>query len=101
MTLEAAIKDYEAKTSRSRELFEEALRVMPGGNSRTTAFFDPYPFYITHGQGPRIWDVDGVERLDFNGNYTSLVLGHADPRVVEAVQAAATRGMSFPGPSQS
>ena len=100
MTLENAINDYKAKTSGSRQLFEEALRVMPGGNSRTTTFFDPYPFYIARGEGARIWDVDGAERLDFNGNYTSLVLGHADPRVVQAIQEAAARGMSFPGPSE-
>jgi len=100
MTLESAINDYKAKTARSRQLFEEALRVMPGGNSRTTTFFDPYPFYITRGEGARIWDVDGVERLDFNNNYTSLVLGHANARVVQAIQDAAARGMSFPGPSE-
>jgi allophanate hydrolase subunit 2 len=75
MTLDNMIDDYKAKTGRSRELFEEALRVMPGGNSRTTTFFDPYPFYITRGEGARLWDADGVERLDFNGNYTSLILG--------------------------
>jgi glutamate-1-semialdehyde 2,1-aminomutase len=100
MTLETLVKDYKAKTSRSRQMYEEALRVMPGGNSRTTTFFDPYPFYITRGQGPRIWDADGAERLDFNGNYTSLILGHAHPSVVEAVAEQATRGMSFPGPSE-
>jgi len=100
MTLERVITDYQAKTPRSRQLFEEALRVMPGGNSRTTTFFDPYPFYITRGEGPRIWDADGVERLDFNGNYTSLILGHANPAVVKAIQDAAVHGMSFPGPSE-
>src|SRR5438045_6166237 len=100
MTLESAINDYEAKTGRARQLFEEALRVMPGGNSRTTTFFDPYPFYISRGEGARIWDADGVERVDFNGNYTSLILGHANPQVVKAVQDAAARGMSFPGPTE-
>src|SRR5512132_52161 len=100
MTLEHEINDYRAKTARSRELFEEALRVMPGGNSRTTTFFDPYPFYISRGAGARIWDADGAERLDFNGNYTSLILGHANPAVVKAIQDAAVQGMSFPGPSE-
>jgi len=100
MTLETLVDDYKAKTSRSRQMFEEALRVMPGGNSRTTTFFDPYPFFITRGAGARIWDADGAERLDFNGNYTSLILGHAHPSVVEAVTEQATRGMSFPGPSE-
>ena len=100
MTLETAIRDYQAKTPRSRQLFEDALRVMPGGNSRTTTFFDPYPFYIARGAGARIWDADGNERLDFNGNYTSLILGHANPTVVQAIQDAAVHGMSFPGPSE-
>jgi glutamate-1-semialdehyde 2,1-aminomutase len=100
MTLETLVNDYKAKTSRSRQMYEEALRVMPGGNSRTTTFFDPYPFYITRGAGARVWDADGAERLDFNGNYTSLILGHAHPSVVEAVTEQATRGMSFPGPSE-
>jgi glutamate-1-semialdehyde 2,1-aminomutase len=100
MTLETLVNDYKAKTSRSRQMYEEALRVMPGGNSRTTTFFDPYPFFITRGTGARIWDADGAERLDFNGNYTSLILGHAHPSVVEAVAEQATRGMSFPGPSE-
>jgi glutamate-1-semialdehyde 2,1-aminomutase len=100
MSLERAVTDYQAKTPRSRQLFEEALRVMPGGNSRTTTFFDPYPFYITRGEGARIWDADGIERLDFNCNYTSLILGHANPQVVKAIQDAAVHGMSFPGPSE-
>ena len=100
MSLERAVTDYQAKTPRSRQLFEEALRVMPGGNSRTTTFFDPYPFYITRGEGARIWDADGNERLDFNCNYTSLILGHANPAVVKAIQDAAVHGMSFPGPSE-
>ncbi len=100
MTLESSINDYKAKSARSRQLYEEALRVMPGGNSRTTTFFDPYPFYIVRGEGARIWDADGVERLDFNGNYTSLILGHANLHVVKAIQDAAGRGMSYPGPSE-
>ncbi len=98
--LEREIDDYRAKTPRSRALFEEALRVMPGGNSRTTTFFDPYPFYIARGAGARICDADGVERLDFNGNYTSLILGHAHPAVVDAIREQAARGMSFPGPTE-
>jgi glutamate-1-semialdehyde 2,1-aminomutase len=72
---------------------------MPGGNSRTTTFFDPYPFYIGRGQGAHVIDADGNDRLDFNGNYTSLVLGHAAPEVVKAAQEAAALGMSFPGPT--
>ena len=100
MSLDKEVSEYASKTARSRALHEEALAVMPGGNSRTTTFFDPYPFYFQRGQGARIWDADGVERVDFNGNYTSLVLGHATPDVVKAVQAVAESGLSFPGPTE-
>jgi glutamate-1-semialdehyde 2,1-aminomutase len=100
MSVDREIGEYSAKTARSRGLFEEALLVMPGGNTRTTTFFDPYPFYIQRGQGAHIWDADGNDRLDFNGNYTSLILGHAPPDVVKAVQEAAELGLSFPGPTE-
>jgi glutamate-1-semialdehyde 2,1-aminomutase len=99
MGIDRELNEYLAKTSRSRGLHEDAVAVMPGGNSRTTTFFDPYPFYIQRGQGAHVWDVDGVDRLDFNGNYTSLILGHAHPDVVKAAQDAAALGMSFPGPT--
>ncbi|PYM03389.1 MAG: aspartate aminotransferase family protein, partial [Candidatus Rokuibacteriota bacterium] len=100
MSVEAQTAAYQAKTARSRALHEEAVRVMPGGNSRTTTFFDPYPFYLVRGDGARMWDADGVERLDFNGNYTSLILGHAPAPVIRAVQEAAAAGLSFPGPTE-
>ncbi|HSE91893.1 MAG TPA: aspartate aminotransferase family protein [Methylomirabilota bacterium] len=100
MAIDKELNEYLAKTSRSRSMHEEATAVMPGGNSRTTTFFDPYPFYIQRGQGAHVWDADGVDRLDFNGNYTSLVLGHAPPDVVKAAQEAAAQGMSFPGPTE-
>jgi glutamate-1-semialdehyde 2,1-aminomutase len=100
MGIDRELSEYLAKTSRSRALHEEAAAVMPGGNSRTTTFFDPYPFYIQRGQGAHLWDADGIDRLDFNGNYTSLILGHAHPEVVKAAQDAAALGMSFPGPTE-
>jgi glutamate-1-semialdehyde 2,1-aminomutase len=100
MSLDKELAEYTAKTSRSRALHEEAVGVMPGGNSRTTTFFDPYPFYFQRGQGAHIWDADGTERIDFNNNYTSLVLGHAHPDVIKAVQAVAESGLSFPGPTE-
>jgi glutamate-1-semialdehyde 2,1-aminomutase len=100
MSLDKELVEYAGKTARSRALHEEALAVMPGGNSRSTTFFDPYPFYFSRGQGAHIWDVDGTERIDFNGNYTSLVVGHAHADVVKAVQGVAESGLSFPGPTE-
>ena len=100
MSLDKELSEYTAKTPLSRALHDEALAVMPGGNSRTTTFFDPYPFYFQRGQGAHIWDADGNDRLDFNGNYTSLILGHAPPDVIKAVQQVVEAGLSFPGPTE-
>jgi glutamate-1-semialdehyde 2,1-aminomutase len=100
MAVDKELTEYGSKTSRSRALHEEALAVMPGGNSRSTTFFDPYPFYVQRGQGAHIWDADGVDRVDFNGNYTSLVLGHAPAEILRAIEDVLQAGLSFPGPTE-
>jgi glutamate-1-semialdehyde 2,1-aminomutase len=86
---------YRRTTPGSQVLHEKAVRAMPGGTTRTTTYFDPYPLYIDRGEGCRIWDVDGTERLDMLGNYTAMILGHAHPKVVEAIQRQAARGTAF------
>ncbi|TMC91927.1 MAG: aspartate aminotransferase family protein [Chloroflexi bacterium] len=86
---------YRQLTPRSRAIHEQAVRVMPGGTTRTTTYFDPYPLYITRGEGCRIWDADGIERIDMLGNYTAMILGHAHPKVVEAIRKQAALGTGF------
>jgi glutamate-1-semialdehyde 2,1-aminomutase len=86
---------YRRSTPASRALHEKALVAMPGGTTRTTTYFDPYPLYIDRGEGCHVWDVDGAERLDMLGNYTAMILGHAHPKVVEAIQRQAARGTGF------
>ena len=63
-------------------------------------YTDPYPLCIARGQGPRKWDVDGNEYIDFGMGSASLLLGHAHPAVVEAVQQAAADGTSFGAPTE-
>jgi glutamate-1-semialdehyde 2,1-aminomutase len=97
----AALHDaYRARTPRSAALFERAIRVMPGGSTRTTVFAPPYPPYLAGGAGIRVEDVDGNAYRDFLGNYTSLILGHAHPRVVAAVEEQVRRGSAFGAPSE-
>jgi len=91
---------YTQLTTASRALWERALGSLPGGNTRTTIFHDPYPVYLVRGEGCRVTDVDGVERIDFINNFTSLVLGHCHPHVVEAVQRQAGRLMSAAAPNE-
>ncbi len=86
---------YRAPQSASARLHERALKVMPGGNTRTTVHLDPYPPYAVRGHGQYIVDAEGEERVDFLNNYTSLLHGHADPDVVAAVTAQMHDGSSF------
>ena len=86
---------YRRTTPASHELHERAVKSMPGGTTRTTTYFDPYPLYIDRGDGCRVWDVDGAERIDMIGNYTAMILGHSHPKVVEAIRRQAARGTAF------
>jgi glutamate-1-semialdehyde 2,1-aminomutase len=87
-----------ATRERSKQLHERASRVIPGGvNSPVRAFKSVAcdPPYITHGKGAHIWDVDGHEYVDYVGSWGPLILGHAFPPVVEAVEKANRDGASF------
>ncbi|HEY2595505.1 MAG TPA: aminotransferase class III-fold pyridoxal phosphate-dependent enzyme, partial [Chloroflexota bacterium] len=84
--------------SRSAELWRRASAVMPGGNSRTTVFAAPYPAYVASARGATVTDVEGQSRIDFVNNYTSLIHGHAHPRILDAVTRQLPLGtaLSFP-----
>src|SRR5437763_10567243 len=85
-------------TSRSSELFHAAQKYIPGGvNSPVRAFrnVNGAPFFVTHGKGAKIWDVDGKEYIDYVGSWGPAILGHAPKVVVDAVRQAAARGLSF------
>ncbi len=92
---------YLGEDSASRSLFERALGVMPGGNSRHTLVMDPYPIYAASGRGCIVTDVEGEERIDFVNNYTSLILGHSDPGVTEAVARVIRNGTAFSLPTET
>ncbi|MBT3432729.1 MAG: glutamate-1-semialdehyde 2,1-aminomutase [Nitrospinaceae bacterium] len=89
---------------RSEALFAEAREHIPGGvDSPVRAFLGVggTPLFIDRGQGSHIWDADGNEYVDYVLSWGPLILGHAHPRVVEAVREAASRGMSFGAPTES
>ena len=84
--------------SRSSQLFAAALQRIPGGvNSPVRAFrgLGREPFFVDRAQGSRIWDVDGNEYIDYVGTWGPAILGHAPAVVIDAIRAAATRGVSF------
>jgi len=82
-------------SERSAELFRQAQEVLAGGVSRNTLLRSPYPYYADRGEGCRVIDVDGIERIDFANNMASLIHGHAHPAIVEAMTAQLQRGTAF------
>jgi glutamate-1-semialdehyde 2,1-aminomutase len=97
---QTVFEQYLKANSRSQELNQRARSLLPGGITRTSVYFDPFPPYMERGSGCRIWDVDGNERIDFSNNYTALILGHCHPEVVTAVEAQVARGSAFAAPSR-
>jgi glutamate-1-semialdehyde 2,1-aminomutase len=90
-------------SSRSDALFEEAKRLIPGGvNSPVRAFrsVGRNPLFIARAEGALLWDVDGNRFIDYVGSWGPMILGHGHPRVIEAVQRAASLGTSFGAPSE-
>ena len=80
--------------SRSGQLYQRACAVMPGGNTRTSLFWPPHQIYAVSGSGTRVVDVDGIERIDLQNNFTTLIHGHSHPVVVERVRDQIGRLMS-------
>jgi glutamate-1-semialdehyde 2,1-aminomutase len=88
---------------RSRQAFERACKVIPGGvNSPARAFggVGGQPLFIARGEGPYLYDLDGNRYLDYIGSWGPLILGHAHPRVVRAVEEAVRRGSSYGAPTE-
>ena len=81
---------------RSRELWEKALNLFPGGvNSPVRAAVKPYPFYVERGEGPYLYTVDGVRLIDYVLAYGPMFLGHRHPRVEEAVRSQLEKGWLY------
>lgn len=89
---------------KSRIAFDRARQLMPGGvNSPARAFgaVGGHPVFIDRAQGAYLYDIDANRYLDYIGSWGPMILGHGHPRVVEAVQRALHRGMSFGAPTEA
>src|SRR5689334_23924947 len=84
--------------SQSKALYERACHVLAGGvSSEFRKAGQPHPLFYSHGQGSRIWDVDGNEYLDFTLSQGPLILGHSHPHVLETVAKYSAEGQLFAG----
>ncbi|OFZ90183.1 MAG: glutamate-1-semialdehyde-2,1-aminomutase [Betaproteobacteria bacterium RIFCSPLOWO2_12_FULL_62_58] len=89
---------------RSQKLFQHAQLFIPGGvNSPVRAFrsVGGTPLFFQRGRGAWVWDADGNSYIDYVGSWGPLILGHAHPDVVKAVEHAASRGLSFGAPTEA
>jgi glutamate-1-semialdehyde 2,1-aminomutase len=95
--LTQARRRYAEANPGSRAAFESACADMPGGNTRTVLFHQPFPLRIQRGSGARLWDVDGHEYIDFLGDFTAGLFGHSDPVIAEAMRRALDGGLALSG----
>lgn len=94
---EARLND---RTPGSRDLYLRARKSLSGGVASSYQVRDPWPMYLSHGQGAKVWDVDGNVMLDFHNGFGSMVQGHAHPAISKAVKERIGLGTHFAAPTE-
>jgi glutamate-1-semialdehyde 2,1-aminomutase len=97
-----ASEEEKLRTAQPRSIaYQETAREhLPGGVSSSWQTAPPHPIYIDRGLGSRVWDIDGNEFVDFHNGYGAIAVGHAHPKVVEAVQRRIALGSHFAQPTE-
>lgn len=89
---------YSAANPASKSMFEDADSYLPGGSSRQSLYFDPFPLFLSRTDGSGVEDVDGHAYTDFTGDMTAALYGHSEPAITDALRNALSNGMSYGGP---
>ena len=104
MTLDGALAEaverYVSANPASAARYEQACRSLPGGNTRTVLFYEPFPLAMAKGEGARLRDLDGHEYRDFLGEYTAGLYGHSHPRILGEVREALGAGIVLGAPNR-
>jgi len=88
------------RTTASKTMYERARTTLAGGVASSYQVREPWPIYLEHGEGQRVWDVDGTEYLDFHNGFGSMTQGHAHPAVTKAIRERAALGTHFASPTE-
>jgi glutamate-1-semialdehyde 2,1-aminomutase len=88
------------RTPASAAMFRRANEVLSAGVASSYQLRDPWPIYLSHGEGPKVWDVDGNEMWDFHNGFGSMVQGHAHPAIGRAIAERYGRGTHFAAPTE-
>ncbi len=91
---------YRSKTRGSLKMFEQARKIMPGGQSHNARFFEPYPFFAEKARGKNIWDVDGNRYVDYWMGHTALILGHSPAVVASKIKKQSGNGLLLGSPNR-
>ena len=89
------LAELNARTDGSAAMYDRARRSLSGGVASSYQLRDPWPIYLVSGEGPRVTDVDGNRYWDFHNGFGSMVQGHANPEIVEALHTRAPLGTHF------
>ena len=94
------LERYLESTPESCARWTEARQYLPGGDSRNSIFWKPYPIFITDASGSRVMDADNVQRIDFINTMTTMILGHGPETVMDAVRRQLNRGIGYNAPNE-
>ncbi len=97
MSFISSIERYTAKFPKSKKLYEKAGTILPRGVTHDAWYAKPFPINITRADGAHKWDEDGFEYIDYFGGHGAMMLGHAHPSLVEAVNRQITNGTHYGG----
>ena len=97
--IDAALKEaeehYRAQHPKSLALYEQACAALPGGNTRSAIYAEPFPLTMVKGEGAHLWDADGHEYADFLSEFTAGLYGHSHPAIRKAIDDALDGGINF------
>lgn len=93
--LAEAQEQYRARNPKSLAQWQEACAALPGGNTRSAIYVDPFPLTMAMGEGAHLWDIDGHEYVDFLSEFTAGVFGHSHPAIRRAIDRALDSGWNL------
>jgi glutamate-1-semialdehyde 2,1-aminomutase len=93
--LREAEEQYRARNPKSLALYEKACDALPGGNTRSAIYAEPFPLTMVKGEGAHLWDADGHEYADFLSEFTAGLYGHSHPAIRKAIDQALDGGINF------
>src|SRR4051812_15915034 len=94
------LEQLNERTRGSGEVFRRARSVLSAGVASSYQVREPWPIYLSHGAGPKVWDVDGNEMWDFHNGFGSMVQGHAHPAIGKAIRERYDLGTHFAAPTE-